>query len=245
MSVTVRDAVILAAGNGDRFKNANHHSKLLHPVMGQPLILRTIHTAAAAGITSFCIVVGFEADRVRAAVESDAVPGTTVSFVYNPDWHLENGVSALAARDYCGSRRFALLMGDHLFEPAVLGRMRSLQPGADVSVLAVDSTESDPVIAAEATRVRMTGGLITAIGKEVDPYDALDTGLFVFAPALFDALAAAQADGETTLSAGVQRLAARRLMRGMDVGGAAWYDVDTVEDLDAAESLLGMEPEHA
>jgi choline kinase len=245
MFVTVRDAVILAAGNGDRFKNGDHHSKLLHPVMGQPLILRTIHTAAAAGITSFCIVVGFEADRVRAAVESDRVAGTTVRFVYNPDWHLENGVSALAARDYCGSGRFALLMGDHLFEPPVLERMLSLELDADMSVLAVDSTQSDPVIAAEATRVRMTGGLITAIGKNVDPYDALDTGLFVFAPALFDALEAAHTDGETTLSAGVQRLAARRLVRGMDVGGAAWYDVDTVEDLDAAESLLGMEPEHA
>jgi len=245
MFVTVRDAVILAAGNGDRFKNGDHHSKLLHPVMGQPLILRTIRTAAAAGITSLGIVVGFEADRVRAAVESARVPAMATRFIYNPDWHLENGVSALAARQYCGSRRFALLMGDHLFEPSVLERMLSLELDGDVSVLAVDSTQSDPVIAAEATRVRMTGGLITAIGKEVDPYDALDTGLFVFAPTLFDALEAAQADGQTTLSAGVQRLAARRLMRGMDVGGAAWYDVDTVEDLDAAESLLDMEPEHA
>ncbi|MEO7156339.1 MAG: NTP transferase domain-containing protein, partial [Vicinamibacterales bacterium] len=57
MSVIVRDAVILAAGNGDRFKNGDHHSKLLHPVGGQPLILRTINTAVAAGIRSFCIVV--------------------------------------------------------------------------------------------------------------------------------------------------------------------------------------------
>ena len=47
-SVTVRDAVILAAGNGDRFKNPHRESKLLHPVLGQPLILRTLQTAAAA-----------------------------------------------------------------------------------------------------------------------------------------------------------------------------------------------------
>ena len=245
MFVTVRDAVILAAGNGDRFKNGDHHSKLLHPVVGQPLILRTIHTAAAAGITSFCVVVGFEADRVRAAVENDPIPGTTVRFVYNPEWHLENGVSALAAREYCGTRRFALLMGDHLFEPAVLERMLSLELNTDVSILAVDAVTSDPAVAAEATRVRMTDGLITAIGKDVDPYDALDTGLFVFSPVLFDALEEAQTVGETTLSAGVQRLAAKGLMRGVDVGGATWCDVDTVEDLDTAESMLGAEPEHA
>src|SRR5215207_10083344 len=156
MFVTVRDAVILAAGNGDRFKNGDHHSKLLHPVVGQPLILRTIHTAAAAGITSFYVVVGFEADRVRTAVENEPIPGTTVRFIYNPDWRVENGVSALAAREYCGTGRFALLMGDHLFDPQVLERMLSLELDNESSALAVDSLPADPAVAAEANRVRMT-----------------------------------------------------------------------------------------
>ncbi|MBA3296929.1 MAG: NTP transferase domain-containing protein [Acidobacteria bacterium] len=245
MPVTVTDAVILAAGNGDRFRNGNHHSKLLHPVAGQPLILRTLRTAANAGITSFCVVLGFEADRVRAMVEQHSIPGTTVRFVYNPDWHLENGVSALAARKHCGHGRFALLMGDHLFEAAVLERILSLDVDGRESVLAVDSLPAEPSMAAEATRVRMRAGCITAIGKDVEPWDALDTGLFVFSPLLFDALETAQAEGETTLSAGVQRLAAQGLMRGADVAGAAWCDVDTVDDLDAAESLVAAEPEHA
>jgi len=245
MCVTVRDAVILAAGNGDRFKNDDHHSKLLHPVAGQPLILRTLYSAASAGITSFCIVVGFEAERVRAAVERNPIPGTTVRFVYNPEWHLENGVSALAAREHCGTNRFALLMGDHLFESSVLARMLTLDVDGDDSILAVDSLPADPEVANEATRVRMTGGRITAIGKDVDPWDALDTGLFIFSPVLFDALEEAQAVGQTTLSAGVQRLAARGLMRGADVAGASWQDVDTVEDLGAAEARFAADPEPA
>jgi choline kinase len=237
--------VILAAGNGDRFKNADHHSKLLHPVAGQPLIIRTLHSAASAGISSFCVVVGFEADRVRALVESHQPAGVDVQFVYNPDWHLENGISALAARAYCGNRRFALLMGDHLFEAPVLQRLLTVEVPESDSVLAVDSLPADPSIAAEATRVRMKAGRITAIGKNVDPWDALDTGMFVFTPALFDALAEARAAGETTLSAGVQRLAARGLMLGADVAGASWCDVDTLADLDAAETLIRAEPEPA
>ena len=241
----VRDAVILAAGNGDRFKNGDHHSKLLHPVAGQLLILRTLETAAAAGLSSFCLVVGFEADRVRAAVTANPIPNTEVRFVYNPEWHLENGVSALAARSSCRQRRFALLMGDHLFDAAVLRRMLTLDIGGSDSVLAVDSLPADPSIAGEATKVRMTAGRITAIGKDVDPWDALDTGLFVFSPAVFDALEDARAAGKTTLSAGVQRLASRGLMRAHDVAGAGWYDVDTLADLRAAESLLGTEPEPA
>lgn len=241
----VRDAVILAAGNGDRFRIGDHHSKLLHPVAGQPLILRTLHAAAAAGISSFCVVVGFEAAHVRAVVEASQLDGIDVRFVHNPEWRLENGLSALAAREYCGGRRFALLMGDHLFDSSSLERLLSMDVSGEDSILAVDSLPSDTAVVAEATRVRMKSGRITAIGKDVDPWDALDTGMFVFSPALFDALEEAQASGQTTLSAGVQRLAARGLMLGADVAGAAWCDVDTVADLDAAEMLLRGEPEHA
>ena len=237
-SVPVRDAVILAAGNGDRFKDSHHHSKLLHPVLGQPLILRTLQTAAEAGMSTFNIVLGYEAERVRGVIEAHPVPGTTVRFVYNPHWHLENGISALHARELCNGHRFALLMGDHLFEPPALGGLAGISAADGDCLLAVDRTDSDPVIAAEATKVRLDGDRIVQIGKHLDVWDALDTGLFVFTSALFDALEDARRDGETTLSAGVQRLAAKRMMRGVPIGDAAWCDVDTVDDLHLAEALL-------
>jgi 1L-myo-inositol 1-phosphate cytidylyltransferase len=236
--VPVRDAVILAAGNGDRFKDAHHHSKLLHPVLGQPLILRTLQSAADAGISRFIIILGYEADRVRDVITAHPVPGTTVCFVYNAAWQLENGVSALCARAVCAVDRFALLMADHLFDPAVLRRLTRVSADDRDCLLAIDDRSCSPTTAAEATKVRLSGDRIVQIGKDLDAWHALDTGLFVFTPALFDALDAAQRCGETTLSAGVQRLASHRRMRGVRIGDAAWYDVDTLDDLHAAESLL-------
>jgi choline kinase len=241
--VPVRDAVVLAAGNGDRFKNGTRQSKLLEPVLGRPLILRTLATAAAAGISSFHIVVGYQADKLRAVVERGAPRGAAVHFTYNPDWHLENGVSVLAVRERLRDRRFALLMGDHLFEPSVLSRLLQMAVPADESVLAIDARPAPPDVAAEATKVCMNGDRITAIGKELGAYDALDTGLFVCAPALFTALDIARQKGDTTLSAGIRQLAARGLMRGADVGGASWCDIDTLADLATAETLLASEPE--
>ncbi len=243
----VGDALILAAGNGDRFQNGTRQSKLLHSVLGRPLILRTLGTAADAGITAFEIVVGYQADAIRAVVERGAPRGVSVHFTYNPEWHLENGVSALAARERLLDRRFALLMGDHLFAPRVLSLLLRMPARPGESFLAVDRRPASADVAAEATKVRLSGDRITAIGKALDAYDALDTGLFVCAPSLFEALQTSRASGDTTLSGGIRRLAAKRLMRAVDVGAATWYDIDTMADVAVAENLLaaGPQPQHA
>jgi 1L-myo-inositol 1-phosphate cytidylyltransferase / CDP-L-myo-inositol myo-inositolphosphotransferase len=239
----VRDALVLAAGNGDRFRNPSHRSKLLEPVLGRPLILRTLHSAYDAGIDTFHVVLGYQADAVHETVQRGAPEGAELRFYYNPDWHLENGVSVLAARDALSDRRFALLMGDHLFEGRALVRLLAAHVGADESLLAVDSRPAPPEVAAEATKVRLAGSRITAIGKALERYDAFDTGLFVCAPPLFTALCDSIADGDTTLSGGIRRLAGLGLMRGLDIGDATWYDIDTVIDLESAEMLL-TEPGH-
>jgi choline kinase len=234
----VRRAVILAAGNGDRFQTPGHESKLLRPLLGTPILLRTLDAARDAGVERVTIVLGYQAARVRALAERAAGPRFSLLFVVNPDWHLENGVSALAARRDAGGGPFALLMGDHVFEPDVLARMLRLPLKADESVLAIDTSDVPPEVADEATKVRLDGTRIVAIGKDLLEYDALDTGVFVCAPVLFDALAAAQADGDTTLSGGIRRLAARGLVHGFDIGNARWCDIDTLSDLAAAESAL-------
>src|SRR5215204_2483765 len=159
----VSRAVILAAGNGDRFQTSTHDSKLLQPLMGQPILLRTLEAAREAGIHNATIVLGYQADRVRALVEGKMPRGLAVDFVNNPDWHLENGVSALASRASAGSDRFALLMGDHVFEPAVLERMlrRDVEPGE--SLLAIDARPVTRGQADEATKVLRGGTRIVAI----------------------------------------------------------------------------------
>lgn len=239
MTRIVSTAVILAAGNGDRFHNPTHDSKLLQPLLGQPILLRTLDNAYDAGIRRAIMVLGYQADQVRALAEAGAPRGLDLTFAVNPEWRLENGVSALAARPSVDGDRFALLMGDHMFEPPVLQRMLRLDVEPNESLLAIDARPVAPAIADEATKVRREGSRIVAIGKDLVEYDALDTGVFVFSPVLFDALERARALGDTTLSGGVRELAARGLMRGVEIGDATWCDIDTLSDLAAAESALG------
>jgi choline kinase len=236
--VPVRDALVLAAGNGDRFNNGSHQSKLLQPIFGRPLIIRTLEGAHQAGIRAAEVVLGYQSHSLRNTIEASAPAGLHVRFSYNRDWQLENGISALAARRAFPDRRFALLMGDHLFEPDVLGTLLATAAGPDESLLAVDSRPAPADVAAEATKVRIEDGRIVAIGKDLIAYDALDTGMFVCAPVLFDALDVSCAKGDTTLSGGIRHLAERGLIRAVDIGDAAWYDIDTIADLQHAEGLL-------
>ncbi|HXH07407.1 MAG TPA: NTP transferase domain-containing protein [Vicinamibacterales bacterium] len=238
----IAEAIVLAAGNGDRFSGGTGTSKLVEPVRGVPLIARTLDAAWRAGIARADVVLGYRATEVREAIERHAPAGLGLRFVHNPHWHEENGLSVLAAGRREPGRRFALLMGDHLFAPALLRRLLLAPAGSEAVLLGVDTRPAPPEVAAEATRVRLREGRVVAIAKGLVPYDALDTGLFVCTPALFDAIEESCRAGDTTLTGGVRRLAAHDLVRGIDIGDELWWDVDTPADLRVAEALLETTP---
>jgi 1L-myo-inositol 1-phosphate cytidylyltransferase len=233
----VCEAIVLAAGNGDRFRQPSPRSKLLTPIAGTPLLSRTLESAYHAGITTVHLVVGYDADRVTGLAAAAAPLGLRVHPHLNHDWRRENGVSVLAAQACLQDRPFALLMGDHLFDVRALRRLLSAPRREGETLLCVDRRPVPLEIAQEATRVRMSGDRITAIGKDLEPYDALDTGMFVCDPSVFAALEASCAEGDTTLSGGIRRLTAEGRVVGVDIGDARWCDVDTVDDVREAERV--------
>lgn len=58
------DAVVLAAGKGTRMKS--DLAKVLHRLGGEPLLVHVLRTLRAAGIERTVVVVGHQAERVRA-----------------------------------------------------------------------------------------------------------------------------------------------------------------------------------
>lgn len=60
------EGVVLAAGTSSRFGEEN---KLLATVNGEPLVRRAVRTLLSSQVDRTFVVVGYEADRVRTAVE--------------------------------------------------------------------------------------------------------------------------------------------------------------------------------
>jgi histidinol-phosphate aminotransferase len=201
-------------------------------------LLRVLRTLKAAGIQEAVVITGFQGDLVRRTIGAEADLGLKISFVDNPHYDKKNGVSLLAAADYV-DRECVLTMSDHLYSPELVRRLLSAHVPEGSCALAVDYDIERCFDLDDATKVGVEHGKIKKIAKELESYDALDTGVFRIGPALIAELAAVEAmNGDCSLSDGVQALSRRGRFLATDVGDVRWIDVDTPQAMACAEAML-------
>jgi histidinol-phosphate aminotransferase len=207
-------------------------------VAGVPLIVRVLRTLQAAGIEQAVVVVGHRGELIKDAVLDERDLGLSVCFVENTDYLKKSGVSVLAAAGYI-DRECVLTMADHLYSPELVRRLLAADVPAGSAALAVDYDIARCFGLDTATKVAVERGRIARIGKELDGYDALDTGVFRVGPSLVAELSRViEQNGDASLSDGVQALSRRGAVAAVDVGELRWIDVDTQAALERAEAML-------
>ncbi len=242
-------AVILAAGAGTRMRvGGAREPKPLVRLLGISLLERSMRTLRDMGVRRFIVVTGHEADRVAAhAHEIAKRNGLSVKVIQAPDWHKGNGASALAAENVLGAERvFFLTMADHVLSPGMKDALcESPMPPQSVR-LAVDFDRNAIFDLDDATKVSFGTSAETSsstrtirkLGKDMDEWEAVDTGLFLCTHGLFSALRRAAKQGRHGLSDAMNILAQEGRLFAADVTGAFWMDADTPEALRAAEQRL-------
>ena len=60
-------AIILAAGKGTRLKSEK--PKVVHEVLGKPMVYYSIEAARAAGCDKVCVIVGYKAEEVEKSIK--------------------------------------------------------------------------------------------------------------------------------------------------------------------------------
>ena len=229
-------ALILAAGLGSRLADGRPVPKPLREVAGVPLIVRIIRALEKGGVREIGIVIGHLGEDLRAGL-SGYEHRAKLSFFPNEEYEKPNGTSLLKARDFVTGPTL-LLMSDHLWSPRLLNSVASYPVAEQESALGVDCRIDACFDLEDATKVQVRGDRIVRIGKELDDYNALDTGLFLITPALIEALDTVNGPEGCSLSQGVAALAAEGRMKAVDVGDATWIDVDTPETHAEAERLI-------
>jgi bifunctional UDP-N-acetylglucosamine pyrophosphorylase/glucosamine-1-phosphate N-acetyltransferase len=159
--------VVLAAGQGKRMHS--HIPKVLHPLVGRPLLLHVVDAARALQPARLVVVVGHEADRVRAALEqSDGGRDPEIMLVEQRQ-QLGTGHAVLQARDRLEALggQVLVIYGDMpLLSAATLAQLVELhrEAGTPVTMLVLRS-------AAElgfGRVVRNASGSVQAIIEEKD-----------------------------------------------------------------------------
>ena len=233
--------LVIAAGRGSRLSGKGN-SKPLVPLLGLPLIERTILTAKKSGINDFYVVTGYEGEKVRRYLDKIGQrTNTNITHVINEEWEKGNGISVLKARDLI-KEPFILLMADHLFDYSILDGLKKEQISEDEIILAVDrNIESNKLVDIDdVTKVLIEdNNKITAIGKNISNYNAYDTGIFLCSPVLFHAIEDSfLSTGDSTLSGGIRIISGNGNAKTFDIQDSYWVDVDDEKAFSKAKNLL-------
>jgi bifunctional UDP-N-acetylglucosamine pyrophosphorylase/glucosamine-1-phosphate N-acetyltransferase len=181
-------AIVLAAGVGKRM-NSNL-PKVLHPVLGRPMVDHVLDAVRAAGVPRVVVVVGHRAEQVRAALA-----GRNVEFALQAE-QLGTGHAVLQTKPLLGGHRGTglVLCGDTpLLTPETLGDLLATHRDTGAAATVLTAVVDDPT--GYGRVLRGPDGAVRRIVEHKDATDEvrrvreINSGLFAFSlPDLFAAL---------------------------------------------------------
>lgn len=223
-------AIILAAGRGGRLQGViGDHPKCLARVGDRTLLERQIEALQAAGISRIAVVGGYRMEMVRRNCPR------SVEFVHNARYASTNSLYSLwLARDLLLDG-FLVLNCDVLFHPRMLDDL--LTARCDDALL-VAARGDGPPYGDEEMKVRIRGGLVSAIAKTLtaEDSDAENVGIARFsaagALALTEQMNRIVATGQVRdwLPRAFGEFAATRPLHAVDSRGLPWIEIDFPED---------------
>src|SRR3954467_2621193 len=164
-NVDTMRGIILAAGKGSRLNGtAGDKPKCLVEAGGVTLLERQIHALERAGVDDITVVVGCQADRVRARC------GQRVSYVENARFAETNSLFSLWMARPLLYEGFVVLNCDVLFHPVLLDDLLTAHHGN--ALLLAYREANQPLFGDEEMKVRVRCGRVTDMSKTMDPAEA-------------------------------------------------------------------------
>jgi UDP-N-acetylglucosamine diphosphorylase / glucose-1-phosphate thymidylyltransferase / UDP-N-acetylgalactosamine diphosphorylase / glucosamine-1-phosphate N-acetyltransferase / galactosamine-1-phosphate N-acetyltransferase len=228
----IRKAVLLAAGKGTRMKELTDDlPKPMLEVRRKPILVHIIDGLKAAGVTDFCIIVGYKADVVRAYFGDGSKLGARITYATQV---VQDGTGRVVelAREFAGSDPFILSYGDILINPENYRRLVAIgQAEAFVSVKHNEGEIAKGGCVVVNERFELTDLIEKPAGKAPSPW--YNAGVYAFRPSIFDFTAKLKLSprGEYELTDAIRDLAqSGRVVQVVELTGD-WADVRDPEVL--------------
>ena len=227
--------IILAAGKGSRLNGtAGDAPKCLVKAGGLTLVERQIRALADAGVDDIVIVVGCQADRVRAGC------GPRVTYVENRRFAETNSLYSLWMARALLYEGFVVLNCDVLFHPVLLDDLLACRH--DAALLVAYREPQQAPFGDEEMKVKVRCGRVVDLSKTMAPdeADGENLGIVKFgpqsAPRLVEIMDAIVAGGSLREWAprAFREFARERPLHAIGTRGYPWIEIDFPEDYQRA-----------
>lgn len=228
--------VIAAAGRGSRMKGlSSDKPKQLITVAGKPFFHFVLESITQAGFERIVVVVGYQADAMKAFCENANVP---VEIVNQHDIVGEKYGTAVvieAIADAIGNKPFVFQNGDSMFTQDAYELVRN---AGDDSVI-LGAYHEDPSQYA-VLNMSPEGRLTEIIEKPENPTsNVTNIGLYAFQPQIIELAKEVEVSprGEYEITDAINSLAQSSIVRVEQLSGA-WTDLGKPEDIPEVEQFM-------
>jgi glucose-1-phosphate thymidylyltransferase len=231
--------LILSGGAGTRLRPITHTSaKQLVPVANKPVLFYGIEALVDAGVTEIGIIIAPETgDEIRAAAGDGSAFGARITYIVQ-DEPAGLAHAVLTAEEFIGGSPFVMYLGDNLLADGLRGLVstfREEEPDALILLTPVDDPQSYGVAELDGERI------VRLVEKPKDPPSNLAlVGVYLFAPAIFDAARALKPSwrGELEITEAIQGLIEDGRAVKSEVVGGWWKDTGQLADMLEANRLV-------
>ena len=243
-SERVTHALILAAGTGSRLRPLTLDApKCLTEVGGKPILGRQIDSLRTQGIRNLVMVAGFEDGQIRRYLDRHAAD-MQVDYVFNPLYATTNNIYSLWLAKHLIDGPFMLLESDLVFETSMLDDMLQPDTVAVSNILPwMNGTNVELDANGAVTSFNLSHG-----SDDVPRYKTVN--IYTFSAQNWKATASRL---DQYISAGrtndyYEAVFAEMIPEGTVRFEAVffdenkWYEIDTVNDLSAADTLFHHVP---
>lgn len=227
------NAIILAAGTGSRLLPLTASTpKPLLDIGGVQPIVRMVEMLAEQGIKDITVVVGYQKEKIMAAL------GSLVHFREYADFKTKNNLHTLwSVRDKIVGETL-ILYADCIFESALL--QKTLQQKGDICVV-VDRGALRP----ESPRAWFENGTLVRVGRDKRPDDNACNflGITKLSPvgsrAFVSAMETLLPNPNAYYSDAINVLIEKGIPANpIDVAGLQWIEIDSLQELETARALI-------
>jgi glucose-1-phosphate thymidylyltransferase len=232
--------VLLSGGTGSRLRPITHTGpKQLVPVANKPVLEYAIEDLKEAGITEIGVILGNKGrDEIQELLGDGSEYGVNITYIVqgNP---LGLAHAAGCACDFVGDDDFVMYLGDNILKSGVTDLVKSFQAGdygAGIALQEVENPQAFGIADAD------DDGNVTELIEKPDepPTNLALIGMYVFSPAVFDAIDGLEPSwrGELEITDAIQALLEDGHAIDSHVVTGWWKDTGKPEDILKANRLV-------